>query len=192
MSYYQRQRYCEPLAQGSQLAERLACKLSTGKLSYRLWEHFARTEVRTSHETPHLHNSFGDIVARCPVVLWCSQLQDSFPGSSAGKEPACQCRRYRRGFALWVGRIPWRRKWQPTPEWSYQLEIPGHPTLGPRRASTDIFQKRSQCCHWTDPCGSYDCKIHLSYNHQGTLKNMRYISHIFQRVHGSRKATQWG
>ena len=36
MTYYQRQRYCELLAQGSQLAERLAGKLFTGKLSYRL------------------------------------------------------------------------------------------------------------------------------------------------------------
>ena len=36
-----------------------------------------------------------------------------FPGSSAGKESACQCRRH--GFIPWVGKIPWRRKWQPTP-----------------------------------------------------------------------------
>ena len=36
-----------------------------------------------------------------------------FPG---GKEPACQCRRHkRRGFNPWVGRIPWRKKWEPTP-----------------------------------------------------------------------------
>ena len=30
-----------------------------------------------------------------------------------GKESTCQCKR--RGFDLWVGKIPWRRKWQPTP-----------------------------------------------------------------------------
>ena len=29
------------------------------------------------------------------------------------KEPTCQCRRCR--FHPWVGKIPWRRKWQPTP-----------------------------------------------------------------------------
>ena len=29
------------------------------------------------------------------------------------KESTCQCRRH--GFYLWVGRIPWRRKWQPPP-----------------------------------------------------------------------------
>ena len=31
----------------------------------------------------------------------------------SGKESACQCRRCR--FDSWVERIPWRRKWQPTP-----------------------------------------------------------------------------
>ena len=31
-----------------------------------------------------------------------------------GNEPACQCRRC--GFNPWVGKIPWRRKWQPSPE----------------------------------------------------------------------------
>ena len=32
------------------------------------------------------------------------------------KEPACQCRRYRRhGFNFWIRKIPWRRKWPPTP-----------------------------------------------------------------------------
>ena len=37
-------------------------------------------------------------------------------GGSAGKEPACECRRYKRcGFDPWVGKIPWRWKWQPTP-----------------------------------------------------------------------------
>ena len=33
-----------------------------------------------------------------------------------GKELACQCRRFKRcGFNPWVGKIPWGRKWQPTP-----------------------------------------------------------------------------
>ena len=31
----------------------------------------------------------------------------------SGKESACQCSRHR--FDSWVGKIPWRRKWQPTP-----------------------------------------------------------------------------
>ena len=33
-----------------------------------------------------------------------------FPGDSVVKNPACQCRRYKRcGFDPWVGKIPWRR-----------------------------------------------------------------------------------
>ena len=34
-------------------------------------------------------------------------------GWLSGKEFACQCRRC--GFSPWVRKIPWRRKWQPTP-----------------------------------------------------------------------------
>ena len=35
--------------------------------------------------------------------------------ASHGKEPNCQCRRFKRcGFDPWVGKIPLRRKWQPT------------------------------------------------------------------------------
>ena len=43
-----------------------------------------------------------------------------FPGGSVGKESACQCRT--RGFSPWVGKIPWRRKWQPT-----LVFLPGEP-----------------------------------------------------------------
>ena len=39
-----------------------------------------------------------------------------FLGSPSGKEPACQCRGCKRhGFNPWVGTIPWRRAWHPTP-----------------------------------------------------------------------------
>ena len=31
----------------------------------------------------------------------------------SGKESSCQCRRHR--FNPWVGKIPWRKKWHPTP-----------------------------------------------------------------------------
>ena len=36
------------------------------------------------------------------------------------KESACQCKRH--GLYLWVGKIPWRKKWQPTP-----VFLPGKP-----------------------------------------------------------------
>ena len=38
------------------------------------------------------------------------------PRWCSGKESTCQCRRCKRcGFDPWVGKIPWSRKWQPTP-----------------------------------------------------------------------------
>ena len=39
-----------------------------------------------------------------------------FPGVASGKELACQCRRCQRHrFSPWVGKVPYRRVWQPTP-----------------------------------------------------------------------------
>jgi len=44
-----------------------------------------------------------------------SKLLD-FPGGTSGKESTCQCMGCkRRRLDLWVGKIPWRREWQPTP-----------------------------------------------------------------------------
>ena len=67
------------------------------------------------------------------VILWLSHLCSvsflflknifvliinimGFPGGTSGKEPFCQCRRHKRWrLDPWFGKIPWRRKWQPTP-----------------------------------------------------------------------------
>ena len=47
-----------------------------------------------------------------------------FPGGASGKEPPSQCRRHKRhGFNPWVGKIPWRRTWQPMSQY-YCLENP--------------------------------------------------------------------
>ena len=46
--------------------------------------------------------------------LWTWLYETGFPGGASGKEPACRCRRHQRcGFNPWVGKILWRRKWQP-------------------------------------------------------------------------------
>ena len=45
-----------------------------------------------------------------------SRHPTGIPGGASDKEPTCQWRRRKRpGFDAWVGKIPWRRKWQPTP-----------------------------------------------------------------------------
>ena len=46
----------------------------------------------------------------------CLSQDWGFPGGAGGKEPTCQCRRCMRlKFYPSVRKIPWRRKWQPTP-----------------------------------------------------------------------------
>ena len=42
-----------------------------------------------------------------------SCVKQGFPRWLGGKESIYQCRRLR--FDSWVGKIPWRRKWEPTP-----------------------------------------------------------------------------
>ena len=42
----------------------------------------------------------------------CNSVSES-PWWFSSKESACQCRR--RKINPWVGKIPWKRKWQPTP-----------------------------------------------------------------------------
>ena len=62
-----------------------------------------------------------------------------FPGGTSGKEPACQCRRHKKlGFDPRVGKILWRRAWQPTPVFlpgeSYgQRSLVGYKSIGLQR-----------------------------------------------------------
>ena len=45
--------------------------------------------------------------------LLISVVEKGFPGGARGKESSSQ--RLRHGFDPWVRKIPWRRRWQPTP-----------------------------------------------------------------------------
>ena len=48
--------------------------------------------------------------------MWSFRSYSGFPGGPSDKESICRCRRQnRRGFDPWVGKIPWKRAWQPTP-----------------------------------------------------------------------------
>ena len=70
-----------------------------------------------------------------------------FLGSNSGKELGCQCRRRMRfGFDPWVGKILWRRKWQPTPvflpgETHGQRSLAGYSQLGHKELDmTEVTQ----------------------------------------------------
>ena len=74
-----------------------------------------------------------------------------FPGGAGGKEPVCRCRRCkRRGVSPWVGKIPWRRAWQPTPlflpgESHGQRSLVGYSPWGHRES--DAAEAEHTCTH---------------------------------------------
>ena len=63
-------------------------------------------------------------------------------GNTSGKEPDCQSRRCERPeFDPWVRKIPWRRKWQPTPvflpgESRGQRSLAGYSPYGCKESDT--------------------------------------------------------
>ena len=64
----------------------------------------------------------------------CFREATGFPGSISGKEQACR-KHKRHGFNTWVGKIPWRRKWQPSP-----VFLPGE-SHGLKQLSTHALER---------------------------------------------------
>ena len=75
------------------------------------------------------------------------------PRRLRGKEPACQCKSHRRcRFDLWVGKIPWRRKWQHT-----EVFLPGEihgqrcsgglQSMGCKRVRHDLATQQQSILH---------------------------------------------
>ena len=61
------------------------------------------------------------------IIIYNNLVQiKGFPGGTRGKEPLCQCRKLKRlRLDPWVGKIPWKRAWQPVVlkvrEWATRL-----------------------------------------------------------------------
>ena len=63
----------------------------------------------------------------------------------SGKESTCLCRRYR--FDPWIGKIPWGRKWQPTPlpgKSHGQRSLVGYGPRGCKRVGHTLVTKQQQ------------------------------------------------
>ena len=96
-----------------------------------------------------------------------------FPGGSAGKEPACQCRRCKRGrFDPWVGKIPWSRKWQHTPVFlpevfHGQRSLAGYSLWGHKES--DMTECTHIHTHNTYSVSLYHC--HHTHTHTHTHTN---------------------
>ena len=89
------------------------------------------------------------ILSNCSKPLWlhltsvtsfkAPSLNMGFPGSSVGKESACNAEA---NFNPWFGKIPWRREWLPTPiflpgESHGQRRLVGSGPLGHKRVRHD-------------------------------------------------------
>ena len=78
--------------------------------AYSLWWDFGRLKISSLWKGPGLVNDVYKSTFKNHFHLLTSSI---FPGGSDGKSICLQCRRPR--FDPWVRKIPWRRKWQPTP-----------------------------------------------------------------------------
>ena len=82
-------------------------------------------------------------------------LSTGRPRRLSSKEYTCQCRRGRRlSFDPSVGKIPWRRKWQPAPiflsgKFHEQRSLVGYSPWGHKES--DMIESRTTHCQWTDP-----------------------------------------
>ena len=115
-----------------------------------------RTPLSLFPERPlRKHKMFSHLL--CPLLTW------------TGKEPACQYKRFR--FSPWVGKIPCRRAWQPTPrflpgESHGQRSLAGYRPWGCKESDTTehtqtytarlivFVSLKKHWAHWADPTGS--------------------------------------
>ena len=86
----------------------------------------------------------------CKLSFWPPQ---GLPRWLSTKASTCQCRRHRRrGFDPWVGKMPWHRKWQPTPTFlpgkscGWESLISYSPGKGKR---SDTPEQQRVCTHCT-------------------------------------------
>ena len=104
-----------------------------------------------------------------------SGLWGHFPWWLRGKESACQCRRHHSD--PWTRKIPWRRKWQPTP-----VFLPGK-----------SYGQRSLASYSPWDCKDLDTAEQLNHTHTHTQKKKTifgvyvlrdHILYIHSSVHG--------
>ena len=112
-----------------------------------------------------------------------------------GKESTCQCRKLRRhGFDPWIGKIPWKRKWQPTPAFfpgksHGQKSLAGHSPWGCKEwDTTEWLSMRPQYTGYSSRVGRTavtrtDKGFHPHAAHSRTRWRMRKLTHTCEHVY---------
>ena len=92
--------------------------------SFRIWNSSTGIPSRILALFVVMHLDTINVLGRCltgaawitAALGWEGSVCGRLLGGTSSKEPACQCRRWKRlGFDPWVWKIPWRTTWQPTP-----------------------------------------------------------------------------
>ena len=110
------------------------------------------------------------------VVLLPTIPMKGLPWWLSSKDSACQCRRQE--FDPWVGKIPWRRKWQPTPVFlpgksHGQRSLAGYSLWGRKRFGHDLVTKEQR---------SYEGKTDLLL-YQETKKGRKLGSSVLKEAY---------
>ena len=127
------------------------------------------------------------------LILWAlltgfsdqSPSNQGFPGGTSVEEPACQCMRL--GSDPWVGKMPWRRAWQPPPVFlpgeSPRTAEPGglqsmgsqrvghdwateHRRIQPSICTTNKYSQLPSLRECSSPNTIYTQSMHLSSSYQ--------------------------
>ena len=166
------------------------CPTSLGGVFYFIWwSLFLRLDFsKTAPISPptHLSNRSASGACLCQMPYWLYRVSgngyhrlipqraynfvEKYTSSRpplwlGSKEPACQCRRHR--FDPWVGKIPWRRKWQPIPVFlsgqSFgQMNLAGYCPWVHKRVGNDWVTKQ-QKQYKQQSCVAFPLKNYLRF-----------------------------
>ena len=108
------------------------------------WKHIQGRRPREDggRDCCHEHRTDTDWVLGFP-----QSIEIDYRWWLSGKEPTCTCGRPR--FNPWSRKIPWRRKWQPTPvtlpgKSLWTEESGGLPSMGSQRIGHDLVTKQQE------------------------------------------------
>ena len=107
------------------------------------------------------------------------------------KEPACQCSRCRRWeLDRWVGKISWRREWQPNQflprESNGQRSLEGYSLWGCKES--DMTEHVCACAHTHTHAHTHTCTLTLQYSCQ---ENSMDRGAWQAMIHGVAKSQTW-
>ena len=125
---------------------------------------------------------------------------EDFPGGASGKESTCQCRTHKScGFDPWVGKIPWRKAWQPTlvflpGESLGQMSLVGYSPWGCKDGvakswtwlkwlsrHTCVSKVKLRISKWVNPSPAQVLRIPNSpslYRPRGSFRRKRPVIHV--------------